>query len=80
MDVVIRTHPFRGKSHIQRNANREVATVFPPFHNEPHRLHVLFRKVAPDTTFTSRSQDHFVTFGKPERLASKASHCDSEQQ
>jgi len=24
---VLRTHPVRGESHIQRNANREVATV-----------------------------------------------------
>jgi len=27
MGVVVRTHPVRGESHIQRNANGEVATV-----------------------------------------------------
>jgi len=27
MGVVLRAHPVRGESHIQRNANREVATL-----------------------------------------------------
>jgi len=27
MGVMFRAHPVRGESHIQRNANREVATV-----------------------------------------------------
>jgi len=60
MGVVLRAHPGHGESHIQRNANGEVATnivanatTSPPFYNEPHRLHVLFVKSAPGTTFTS---------------------------
>jgi len=28
MGVILRAHPFRGESHIQRNVNREVATVY----------------------------------------------------
>jgi len=31
MDVVLHTHPVRGESHIQRNANGEVATNIPLF-------------------------------------------------
>jgi len=27
MGVILRPHPIRGESHIQRNANREFATV-----------------------------------------------------
>jgi len=27
MDVILGAHPVRGESHIQRNANGEVATV-----------------------------------------------------
>jgi len=27
MGVILRAHPVRGESHIQYNANREVATV-----------------------------------------------------
>jgi len=27
MGVILRGHPVRGDSHIQRNANREVATI-----------------------------------------------------
>jgi len=32
MGVIIRAHPVRGESHIQHNANREVATVHVHFH------------------------------------------------
>jgi len=28
MGVVLRAHPFGGESHIQRNTNREVATLW----------------------------------------------------
>jgi len=45
MGVILRPHPIRGESHIQRNANGEVATTSPPFHNETHRSHILFVKV-----------------------------------
>jgi len=44
--VVLRIHPVRGESHIQRNASREVSTISPPFYIEPHWSHVLFVKVA----------------------------------
>jgi len=27
MDVILRTHPIHGQSHIQRNANQEIETV-----------------------------------------------------
>ena len=30
MGVGLRAHPIRGESHIQRNANREVATTLNP--------------------------------------------------
>jgi len=63
MGVVLRAHPVRGESHIQRNANREVATTSSRFYNEPHRSHVLFVKTAPGTTFTFWSQHHFVAIG-----------------
>jgi len=33
---------FPSESRIQRYANKEVATISPPFHNIPHRSHVLF--------------------------------------
>jgi len=62
--VVLRAHPFRAESHIQRNTNGEAATTSPPFHNEPHRSHVLFVKTSHSTTFTSWSQHHFVAIGK----------------
>ena len=44
ISVVLRAHaqPFRLETHIQRNANGEVATTSPPFYNEPHWSHVLF--------------------------------------
>jgi len=80
MGVILHAHPVRGESHIQRNANREVATTSPPFFNKPHRSHVLFVKSAPGTTFTSWSQHLFVVIGKPERQVRKASHCGSKQQ
>jgi len=49
--AILRAHPVRGESHIQRNATGEVATTSPPFNNEPHCLDVLFVKAAPGTTF-----------------------------
>jgi len=55
------------KPHFQCNANREVATTSPRFCNEPHLLHVLFVKFAPETTFTTWSKHHFVVIGKAER-------------
>ena len=66
MGVILRAHPVRGESHIQRNANREDATTCPPFYNEPHRSQVLSVKVAPGATFTSWSQHHLAAIGKPE--------------
>ena len=65
--VVLRAHPLRGESNIQRDATGEVAITSPPFYNEPHRSHVLCVKAEPVTTFTSWSQHHFVAIGKPER-------------
>jgi len=38
------------KPHFQCNANREVATTFCRFCNQPHVLHVIFVKVVPGTT------------------------------
>ena len=32
--VVVRAHPVRGESHIQRNANGEVATLLPKLRSE----------------------------------------------
>jgi len=58
--VVRCAHPVRGESHDQRNANGEVATTSPPFHNEPYWLYVLFAKVSHTTTSTSWSKHHFV--------------------
>jgi len=40
--VILHAHPVRGESHNQRYTTGEVATTSPPFHNEPHRSHVLF--------------------------------------
>jgi len=80
MGVILRAHPVRGELHIQRNANREVATNFPPFYNKPHRLHVLFVKAALGKAFTSWSQHHFVVITKPVRQVCKASQCGSKQQ
>jgi len=65
--------------HIQRHANRVVATTS-PLYSEPHRSHVDFGKAAPSTAFTSWSQHHFVGIGKPEWQVRKGSHCGSEQQ
>jgi len=39
--VILHAHPVRGESHNQCNTTAEVATTSPPFHNEPHRSHVL---------------------------------------
>ena len=58
--VVLHAHPVRGESYNQRNATGEVPTTSPPFHNEPHRSHVLCVKAELGTTFTSWSQHHFV--------------------
>jgi len=79
MSVIVRAHPVRREKHIQRNASGKVATTSPPFYNEPDRSHVPFVNAAPGTTFTSWSQHHFVTIGKPERHVRKASHCGGKQ-
>ena len=79
MGVILSAHSIRGESHIQRNANEQVATTSPPYYYEPHWLH-LFMKAAPGTTFISWLQHHFVVIGKPEQLVHKASHCGSKQQ
>jgi len=78
--VVLHAQPIRAESHIQCNANGEVATTIPPLNNERHQLHVPFVKVAPGTTFTSWSQHHFVATGKPKRKVRRALHCGSKQQ
>jgi len=80
MGIVLRAHPVRGESHIQRNAKGEVATTSPPFLqlNEPQGLHVIFKKAAPGTTFTSWSQHYFVAIGKHEQHVRKASQCSSQ--
>jgi len=78
--AILHAHPVHGESHIQRNANREVATTSPPFYNELHRLHVLFVKAAPGMTFTSWSEHHFVVIEKLEWQVREASHCGSKQQ
>ena len=80
MGAILHTHRTRGELHIQCNGNGEVATTFPSFYNKPHQSHVLFMKAAPDTTFTSWSQLHFVAIGKPEQQVCKSSHCGSKQQ
>jgi len=80
MGVILHAHPVRGESHIQRNANGEVATTPPPFNNKPHRLHDFFVKTAPGTTFTSWSQHHFVVIRKSEQQVRNALHCGSTQQ
>jgi len=74
MSVILRAHLVRGESHIQRNANREVATTSPPFYNEPHRSHVLFVKSASGTTFHILVTALFCCDWKPERQVCKASH------
>ena len=56
--VVLRAHPVRGES-------------YPPFYNEPHRLHVLCVKAEPGTTFTSWSQHDFVAIGNPSSKCTK---------
>jgi len=71
MGFIFRAHPVRGESHIQSNANREVATTSPLFYDEPNRSQVVFVKAALDTTFTSSSQHHFDAIGKPERQCAK---------
>jgi len=78
--VALCAHPVRGESHLQCNTNKEVATTFPPFYNEPHRSRGLFVKAAPGTTFTPWPQHDFVAIGKPKRHVRKASHCGSKQQ
>jgi len=80
LGVIRRAHPIRGEPRNRRNANRVVATISPPFYNEPHRSHVRFVKVAPGMTITCWSQHHFVAIGKPERQGREASHCGSKQQ
>jgi len=77
---VLRTHPVRGESNNQRNTTGEVATISPPFYNEPHRSHVLCVKAALRTTSTSWSQHHFVAIRNPERHVRKASHRGSKLQ
>jgi len=80
MSVVLHAHPVHGESHVQRKANGENATTSLPFYNEPHRPHILPLTAAPDTTFTSWSQHHFVAIGKPKWQVRKASHYGSKQQ
>ena len=80
MGVILRAYPVSGESHIQRNANREVATTSPSLYYEPYGSHVLVVKAAPGTTFTSWSQHHFVAIEKPNRQVRKASHCGNKQQ
>ena len=78
--VVLRAHSVRGELRIQRNTNENAATISLIFYNELHRSHVLFVKSAPGTNFTSWSQHHFVSIGKPERHVHKALHRGSKQQ
>ena len=80
MVLILHAHPVRGEAHIQRNTTGEAATTSPPFHNEPHRSHVLCVKAELRTTFTSMSQHHFLAIGNTERHERKASHCGSKQQ
>ena len=68
------------KPHFQCNANWKLPTTSPCFCNEPHLLHVLFMKVVPGTTFTSRSKHHFDVIGKAEQQVRKASHCCTKKQ
>jgi len=77
--IVLRAHPVRGESHIQRNATGEVATTSPPFCNEPHRSHVLWVKAELGTTSTSWSQHHFGAIEKTERHVLKALQRGSKQ-
>jgi len=80
MGVILRTHLIQGESHIQRDANQEVATIIPSFCNEPYRLHILFVKVALSKAFTSWLQHYFVVIGKPGWQVHKALHYGSKQQ
>jgi len=68
------------KPHFQYSANWEVATTSPRFCNEPHLLHVLFVKIVPGTTFTSRSKPHFVVTVNAKQQVRKAFHCRTKQQ
>ena len=72
MGVIRCAHAVRGESHIQCNANREIAKTSPPFHNEPHRSHVLFVKVALGTTFTSWLQHHFVDVSRSANMYARS--------
>jgi len=78
MGVVLRAHPVRGESHIQRNASGEVATTSLPFYYEPiarcfcegftqHDLHMLV--TAP-----------FCCDRKARAARAQTSHCGSKQQ
>jgi len=67
--AILSAHPPRCESRIQPRANGVIARTFPPC-NESH---LPFVKVAPCMDFTSWSQTHFVTIGKPARQARKAS-------
>jgi len=78
--VVLHAHPVQGESHNQRNATGEVATTSPPFHNEPHRSHILCVKAELSMASTSWSQPHFVVIGNPDRHVRKALHRSSKQQ
>jgi len=80
MSVILSAHPIRGESHIQHNANQEVATTSSPFYNKPQRSHVPVEKAATGTTFTSRSLHHFVAIGKPKQQVRQVSHCGGKQQ
>jgi len=78
--VLICALPIRGESHIQHNANGEVATTFPPLYNEPQQSLVLFVKAALGMAFTSWPQhQHIAVMGKTKRQVRKASHCGSKQ-
>ena len=65
--VVFRAHhdPVRGESHIQHNANREVATTSAPFYNKPQWLYIIFVKAAPCTTFTMVARSTWTKKAKP---------------
>jgi len=59
--------------HHQRGCNN-----IPPFHNKPHRSHVLCVKAELCMTFTSWSQHHFSAIRILERHVRKASHHGSK--
>ena len=44
--VILHAHPVHGESHNQCNTTGVVVTTSLPFHNEPHRSHVLCVKAA----------------------------------